>query len=83
LGTSTVFEKQMAALEQEQAELDEATPPVVPLTNPKPKPKPKPRVKPPAAAAAATATAAAAAVLEPEKKKPGRKPKIQLVVKEP
>jgi hypothetical protein len=93
LGTSTVFEKQMAALEQEQAELDEATPPVVPLTNPKPKPKPKPRVKPPAAAAAAAAAATATAtataavapvpVPEPEKKKPGRKPKIQLVVKEP
>jgi hypothetical protein len=82
-----VFEKQMAALEQEQAELDEATPPVVPLTNPKPnpKPKPKPRVKPAAATATAAATAAVAPVPvpEPEKKKPGRKPKIQLVVKEP
>jgi len=93
LGTSTAFEKQMAALEQEQAELDEAEAivgaPVVPLTNPKPKPKPK--AKPAASATAATANATATAPVakpvaegpEPEKKKPGRKPKIQLVVKEP
>jgi len=93
LGTSTVFEKQMAALEQEQAELDEAEAivgaPVVPLTNPKPKPKAKP------AATASVVTAPVAKPVtapvakpvaegpEPEKKKPGRKPKIQLVVKEP
>ena len=101
LGTSTVFEKQMAALEQEQAELDEAIvgAAVVPLTNPKP--KPKPRAKPATTAAAATTAAVAAKpvakpatttavpdaavpgpVPEPEKKKPGRKPKIQLIVKE-
>ncbi len=79
LGTSTVFEKQMAALEQEQAELDEAEAivgaPVVP------KPKPKPRAKP--AATAVPASVAPVPVPEPEKKKTGRKPKIQLVVKEP
>jgi hypothetical protein len=95
LGTSTAFEKQMAALEQEQAELnaDESMAPVpvaapvvaTPLT----KPNPKPRVAKPAAAKPVTAAttneataAATAPVPEPEKKKPGRKPKIQLVVKE-
>jgi hypothetical protein len=88
LGTSTAFEKQMAALEQEQAELDEAPlgAPVVPLTNPKPKPK---AAKPATAKPATATTAVPDAVVpvpvpgpEPEKKKPGRKPKIQLVVKE-
>jgi hypothetical protein len=81
LGTSTVFEKQMAALEQEQAELDAAEAivgaPVVP------KPKAKPRAKPAAIATAVIATVAPVPVPEPDKKKPGRKPKIQLVVKEP
>ena len=84
LGTSTVFEKQMAALAQEQADLDKvatatATATVtatatatVPITATKPKAKPKPR---------ADATAALVAV-EPDKKKQGRKPKIQLIVKE-
>jgi hypothetical protein len=75
LGTSTAFEKQMAALEQEQAEIDEESTaqtvapvaasvvaPVVPLTKPKPKPR------------ATTKPATTAAV-------PGA-PKIQLVVKE-
>lgn len=93
LGTSTAFEKQMAALEQEQAELDEAPlgAPVVPLTNPKPKPKAaKTATAKPATAKPATATTAVPDAVvpvpvpgpEPEKKKPGRKPKIQLVVKE-
>jgi len=93
LGTSTAFEKQMAALEQEQEELDkavEAPVVVVPVVAVATKPKAK------AAAAAATAVAkpvAAAAnpvvinpvdagVAVPEKKKPGRNPKIQLIVKE-
>jgi hypothetical protein len=82
LGTSTAFEKQMAALEQEQAELDETTTQVKePVAGPVlTKPKQKPRATKPA-----TATAALEPVVpgpEPEKKKPGRKPKIQLVVKE-
>ena len=98
LGTSTLFEKQMAALEQEEAQLnmDESitTQTVAPVAASKPKPKPR-ATKPvttatAAATAAATATAATAAATndatvpgpEPEKKKPGRKPKIQLVVKE-
>jgi hypothetical protein len=89
LGTSTAFEKQMAALEQEQAELDKETtqvkePVVGPVLT---KPKPKPRATKPAATTTAAAAAAADALPgpvpeEPEKKKPGRKPKIQLVVKE-
>jgi len=92
LGTSTAFEKQMAALEQEQAELDQATTipatavPAVAATKPKAKAKAK-AVAP--AVAAALAPAAAAKPVEiavvgtttPEKKKPGsRKPKIQLIV---
>ena len=92
LGTSTAFEKQMAALEQEQAEMDQATTipatavPAVAATKPKAKAKAK-AVAP--AVAAALAPAAAAKPVEiavigtttPEKKKPGsRKPKIQLIV---
>jgi len=92
LGTSTAFEKQMAALEQEQAELDAqpvaqtqapvAAPvaaPVVPLTKPKPKPR---ATKPATAAVPGAVPGPAVPDPEPEKKKPGRKPKIQLVVKE-
>jgi hypothetical protein len=90
LGTSTAFEKQMAALEEEQTELDEAAPvgaaPVGAVVATKPKPKPKPRAKPLAAATAPTAPAPTApaptAPAPTEKKKPGRKPKIQLIVKE-
>jgi hypothetical protein len=85
LGTSTAFEKQMAALEQEQAELDEATTQVKePVAGPVlTKPKPKPRAtKPATTTTAAAADALPGPVPEPEKKKPGRKPKIQLVVKE-
>ena len=93
LGTSTAFEKQMAALEHEQAELDAQTvapvaapvaAPVVPLT----KPKPKPRSKPATTTTTTTTTTVPDAAIDPapatqpEKKKPGRKPKIQLVVKE-
>jgi hypothetical protein len=96
LGTSTLFEKQMAALEQEEAQLnmDESittTAPqtVAPVAASKPKPKPR-ATKPVTTATATAATAATAAATndatvpgpEPEKKKPGRKPKIQLVVKE-
>ena len=90
LGTSTAFEKQMAALEQEQAELDAQpvaqahaqAPVAAPVVAPVPltKPKPKPRAKP--AATTTVPDAATTTVPEPEKKKPGRKPKIQLVVKE-
>ena len=77
LGTSTAFEKQMAALSEETAAeaADAAAPITVPITVPittaaKTKPLPK---KPKLDAPDAT---------ESEKKKPGRKPKIQLVVKE-
>jgi hypothetical protein len=103
LGTSTAFEKQMAALEQEQAEIDEestaqtmapivapvvasvAAPvaaPVVPLTKPKPKPRATTKPATTAAGPAAGPVVPDPHVPEPEKKKPGRKPKIQLVVKE-
>jgi hypothetical protein len=87
LGTSTAFEKQMAALEQEEAELkmDESIATAVPATAvpatampatamPAVKAKAKPRAKP--------ATVAATVAAQPEKKKPGRKPKIQLIVKD-
>ena len=82
LGTSTAFEKQMAALEQEQEELDKAAAVVAPVIAPVVaiKPKAKAAAKPAAAVPAAAAKPAAAAV--PEKKKTGRKPKIQLIVKE-
>ena len=81
MGTSTAFEKQMAVLEQEQGELDQATAPVVApvvaATAPKPKPKPKP-----SADKAVDKAADKAADKADDKKKPGRKPKIQLIVKE-
>jgi hypothetical protein len=95
LGTSTAFEKQMAALEQEQEELDKATPVVAPVIA-----ATKPKAKAPAAAVhaaaakpvVATDAVAAHKAVEtvvvgttaavPDKKKSGRKPKIQLVVKE-
>jgi hypothetical protein len=87
LGTSTLFEKQMAVLEQEQADLDKVAATVAPATAPvaASKPKPKPRATKPVTAATAAAAATNDATVpgpEPEKKKPGRKPKIQLVVKE-
>jgi hypothetical protein len=82
LGTSTAFEKQMAALEQEQEDLDKAPPVVAPVIATKPKAKAP-------AAAAAIHKAVEPVVVEqavttavPEKKKSGRKPKIQLIVKE-
>ena len=80
LGTSTAFEKQMAALEQEQAEMDQATtipaaaPPAVAAT------KPKAKAKAAAAAAAKPVEFAVVGTTTPEKKKSGRKPKIQLIV---
>jgi len=81
LGTSTAFEKQMAALEQEQADLDKASPlPTTAQSNPKAKPaviktKPaNPVANPVTNPVEATPT---------EKKKPGRNPKIQLIVKDP
>jgi hypothetical protein len=93
LGTSTAFEKQMAALEQEQAELDQATtipavPAVPAVAATKPKAKAKAKAVAPAVAAALAPAAAAKPVeiavigtTTPEKKKPGsRKPKIQLIV---
>jgi len=71
LGTSTAFEKQMAALEQEQAELDQATtipatavPPAVAATKPKAKAKAK-AVAPAVAAALAPAALAPAAAAKP------------------
>lgn len=89
LGTSTAFEKQMAALEQEQAQLNidesitttapQTVAPVAALTKPR---AAKPAAKPAAAATAATTNEATSPVPESEKKKPGRKPKIQLVVKD-
>jgi len=95
LGTSTAFEKQMEALAQEEADLKEA--PAANLAKTKPAPKPRATTKPkpiapvvapapivPAAPAAPAPVvpAAIAPAIQPEKKKPGRKPKIQLVVKE-
>jgi hypothetical protein len=79
LGTSTAFEKQMAALEQEQEELDKAAAVVAPVVAAQSKPNPKPRPK---AAADTVPGLVVPDVPEPEKKKPGRQPKIQLVVKE-
>lgn len=83
LGTSTAFEKQMAALEKEE-ELEQiqsvVAEPKATVAEPKPKPAPKPRVK--AAATKVDELAPSAAVAPTEKKKPGRKPKIQLIVKE-
>jgi hypothetical protein len=58
----------MAALEQEQAEMEKASPVTAPVAKPKPK-------------AAAADKSANPVATEPEKKKPGKKP-IQLVVKE-
>ena len=75
LGTSTVFEKQMAALEQDQEDLDK-----VAKLNKVDKPAVVATAKKPAAVAAAKKPAAVEAT--DEKKKPGRKPKIQLIVKE-
>jgi hypothetical protein len=66
LGTSTAFEKQMAALEQEQADLDKVD---KLLDNP-------------ATATAAKKPATADVAVTDEKKKPGKNPKIQLIVKE-
>jgi hypothetical protein len=100
LGTSTVFEKQMAALAQEQADLDKVTTAAAtattaaataataaatataPIAATKPKAKPKPRATAAALVDAAALDATALVAVEPEKKKPGRKPKIQLIVKE-
>jgi hypothetical protein len=88
LGTSTAFEKQMAALEQEeeQIKMDESKT-VAPVAasvaaSVVPKPKPRPTATKPAAAKPATTTVPGPVPDEPEKKKPGRKPKIQLVVKD-
>jgi hypothetical protein len=90
LGTSTLFEKQMEALAQEESDLKEKEKeeaPAAPVAQAKPKPPPKPRAKPTAAtgptgSVAATDDATATGPTTGEKKKPGRKTKIQLVVKE-
>jgi len=83
LGTSTAFEKQMAALEQEEEQLkmDEsiATATATATAVPSVKAKAKPKAKPATVAATVAATVDAT---QPEKKKPGRKPKIQLIVKD-
>jgi hypothetical protein len=78
LGTSTAFEKQMAALEQEQEDLDKVEKPAVVAAAKKP--AVVATAKKPAVVAAAKKPAAVEAT--DEKKKPGRKPKIQLIVKE-
>ena len=92
LGTSTAFEKQMEALAQEEADLKEA--PAANLVKTKPAPKPRATAKPkpiapvapvvpaPVVPVVPVVPAAIAPAIQPEKKKPGRKPKIQLVVKE-
>jgi hypothetical protein len=87
LGTSTAFEKQMAALEQEeeQIKMDEsiATAPVAaPVAAPKAPPKSRAKPKPATVAATVAATVPATVATQPDKKKPGRKPKIQLIVKD-
>jgi hypothetical protein len=74
LGTSTAFEKQMAALEQDQDQAELATV-IAPNAAAKAAKAAKVAKKPVAAAA----EVAAAAI---EKKKPGKTPKIQLIVKE-
>jgi hypothetical protein len=80
LGTSTAFEKQMAALEQEQADLDKAA---TPLTEAQSNPKAKPDViKAKHVNPVANPVANPVGATTPEKKKPGRKPKIQLIVKD-
>jgi hypothetical protein len=95
LGTSTLFEKHMAALEQEQEqeqqeqeqqEQEQQEQQEQAAEVPKPPAKQakqpaKPRAKP-TVAVAATDDATATGPTTGEKKKPGRKPKIQLVVKE-
>jgi hypothetical protein len=98
LGTSTAFEKQMAALEQEQEQEQEQEAleeqgkdaPVIVAT---PNVKPNAKLKTKAATVKAKPVAEIIAVdlaekepvvasTQPEKKKPGRKPKIQLIVKD-
>jgi hypothetical protein len=98
LGTSTAFEKQMAALEQEQEQEQEQEAleeqgkdaPVIVAT---PNVKPNAKLKAKAATVKAKPVAEIIAVdlaekepvvasTQPEKKKPGRKPKIQLIVKD-
>lgn len=85
MGTSTVFEKHLAkpVIESDTEPIEPiepiATTSVVQAVTAKPKPNPKPKIKLTTATDAATATTATAI---PEKKKPGRKPKIQLIVKE-
>ena len=91
LGTSTAFEKQMAALEQEeeQIKMDEsiatapvAAPVAAPKAPPKSRAKPKPATVAATVAATVPATVPATVATQPDKKKPGRKPKIQLIVKD-
>jgi hypothetical protein len=93
LGTSTAFEKQMAALEQEQADLDKVDKlldnPAAATAAKKPaaataakKPATATAAKKPATVTAAKKPAAADVAVTDEKKKPGKNPKIQLIVKE-
>jgi hypothetical protein len=91
LGTSTAFEKQMEALAQDETDLKEAAPAALvaqaktkPPLKPRATPKPKPIAAPiaPIAPIAPNPVHVAAVATEPEKKKPGRKPKIQLIVKD-
>jgi hypothetical protein len=80
LGTSTAFEKQMAALAQDEAQ--EPVPVVKQKPPPKPRANPKPKAVIEPQAKAVEPQAKAVPNPETDKKKPGRKPKIQLVVKE-
>ena len=80
LGTSTAFEKQMAALAQDEAQ--EPVPVVKQKPPPKPRANPKPKAVIEPQAKAVEPQAKTVPNPETDKKKPGRKPKIQLVVKE-
>ena len=90
LGTSTVFEKQMAALEQEQDELDKQDKEKQAVATATARKKPATQKKPATAAATADKPVELVDTLNPaldptaptDKKKPGRKPKIELIVKE-
>jgi len=88
LGTSTVFEKQMAALEQEQDELDKQDKEKQAVATATARKKPATQKKPAAATATADKPVELVDALNPAldptapKKKTGRKPKIELIVKE-
>ena len=89
LGTSTAFEKQIAALEhdKEQEALEQLKSADVgvttkPATTTTTKPKPKPKTQQPAEPKAQSVAEPKEIPATTEKKKTGRKPKIQLIVKD-